>query len=166
MFPVRLVVSALDGAPVSPDDGAMTSEPVSVRTASSLRSLFGACAMLLLVLPLLRVVSILGSGGLFVLLAPVVLAGVVLARGWRSLCASRAAAIGHAVVLVLAAVSLGAFTGLVVASAAGLWGTSVDHQIGAVLVGGVVVLVAPSLWLGALGFLDRRRLVAKAAAGR
>ena len=138
-----------------------------VHPASSLRSLFGACALLLLVLPLLWVVSIIGVGGLFVLLAPVVLAGVVLARGWRPLCASRAAAAGHAVVLVLAAVSLGAFTGLAVAAAAGLWSkSSVDHQIGAVLMGGMAVLVAPSLWLGVLGSWDRRSLVAKAAAGR
>lgn len=139
----------------------MTSEPTSVRPASSLRSL------LLLVLPLLWVVSILGSGGVFVLLAPVVLAGMVPARGRRPLCASRAAAIGHAVVLLLAAVSLGALSGFAVASAAGLRDkSSVDHQLGAVLVGGVVVLVAPSRWLGALGRWDRRGLVAKAAAGR
>ena len=152
---------------MSPDDGTMTSEPTSVRTASSLRSLLGACALLVLGLPLLWVVSILGVGGLFVLLAPVVLAGVVLARGWRPLCASRAAATGHAVVLLLAAVSLGALTALAVASTAGLRdSSSVDHQIGGVLAGGLVVLVAPSLWLGALGLWDRRGLVAKAAAGR
>ena len=141
----------------------MTSEPTSVRTASSLRSLFGACALLLL--PLLWVVSIRGSGGVFVLLAPVVLAGV--ARGRRLLCASRAAAIGHAVVLRLAAVSLGAARGFAVASAAGLRDrSSVDHQLGAVLVGGMAVLAAPSLWRGALGRWDRRGLVATAAAGR
>lgn len=144
----------------------MTTEPLSPRTGSSLRPLLGACALLVLVLPLLFVMGRLGVARPVVLLVPLVLVGVVLARGWRPLCASRTAAVMHAVVLLVAAVLLGGFTAYVVASAAGLSDSSVDHQIGGLLVGLAVALFAPSLWLGALGLWDHRALVAKAAAGR
>jgi hypothetical protein len=144
----------------------MDTTPRSAGTGSSSGSLAGACALLVLVLPVLVVASRLGVGGPVVLLVPVVLAGVVLARGWRPLCSTRAVAVGHAVALLVGAVLLGALTAYLVATAAGLSdSSSVDHQIGGVLAGGAVALFAPSVWLAVLGRWDRRILVARAAAG-
>ena len=115
---------------------------------------------------MLVVASRLGVGGAAVLGVPVVLAGVVLARGWRHLCPTRAVAIGHAVALLVGAVLLGGLTAYVVATAAGLFdASSVEHQLGGVLAGGAVALFAPSAWLAVLGRWDHRVLVARAAAG-
>lgn len=119
-----------------------------------------ACVLLAMTLPALYAVSALGASFGVVLLLVLPLAVVaVLARGWFGLCRTPAGAWGHAAGLVLVAVLLGGLTGYLVASGSGLRDGSIDAQIGGLLVGLAVVVLAPSLWLALLGSLDRRRLL-------